>query len=320
MQKRCIFWLFFTGFMLFSAALAAAQNNSAQFTEQNSNSEFSRRFQNGTALYNYSRFPEAAVEFRRAQESAANTNDWSRSTYWVIISQLAYSDFGSAIRDMNELQKTAPNSTYARDMIYHRARVYYNQGFFEDALSLFNRYNSTTSDTDQETAARRAAAFFWMGECLYSMGQLEEAEKFYAWVIGKYPYSPKIEASAYRVDLIKQKKIESELLALLQWSHEESLKTSEDYQRTIRTYEHTLNVYQRRINELTNPGNANIQNEVEEPLPEVIKEAEKIVIPEEKAPAAFVPQTPQERQLLERARVLGSNVDEILRVQYPEAK
>jgi TolA-binding protein len=318
-QRRRIFWLVFAGLMLFSAGFASAQQNTTQSPAQMSNSEFARRFQNGSALYGFSRFQEAAIEFRRAQESATNTGDWSRSTYWVIISQLAYSDFGSALRDMDELQRTAPNSTYARDMIYHRARVYYNQGFFEDALSLFNRYNTSTSDTDQETAARRAAAFFWMGECLYAMGQLDEAEKFYAWVIGKYPYSPKIEAAAYRVDLIKQKKIEYELLALLQWSHEESLKTSEDYQRTLRTYEHTLNVYQRRISELTSTGNISIPGEIEEPLPEIIKEVERIIIPEEKAPAVYVPSNRQERLLLERARELGNNVDEILRIHYPEA-
>jgi len=83
------------------------------------------------------------------------------------------------------------------------------------------------------------------------MGQFDEAEKFYLWVISRYPESPKIEVSSYRIDLIKQKKIEIELLTLLRWSHEESLRNSEEYQRRIRTYEHTLNSYQRRIAELT---------------------------------------------------------------------
>jgi predicted XRE-type DNA-binding protein len=52
--------------------------------------------------------------------------------------------------------------------------------------------------------------------------------------------------------LIRHLKVEAELLALLQWSHEESLRTSEEFQRTIRTYEHLLNLYQRRIAELLN--------------------------------------------------------------------
>jgi len=303
--------------------------------------QFNRRYQNGTQLYKLSRFHEAAVEFRRAQETATNSNEKSAALYWVILSQLAYSDFGSAIRDMETLEKTAPNSPYARDMVYHRARVYYNQGYFEDALFLFNRYNQSTVEKDKESADRKAAAFFWMGECLFSLGQHEEAEKFYAWIVAKYPGSPKVEASTYRIDLIKQKKIESELLALLQWSHEEALRTSEDYQKTIRTYEYTLNMYQRRIAELSNTDNVMqhqinshdfyqferqnwnqnenqnqnvIQNNIQNGF-EIIEELEII----EEAPAFDDPVTEpedvhfsQNEYLIERARQLGNNVRAIL--------
>jgi septal ring factor EnvC (AmiA/AmiB activator) len=83
------------------------------------------------------------------------------------------------------------------------------------------------------------------------MGQWDNAERFYTLVIDRFPTSPKYDVSVYRLDLIRQRRIEAELLALLQWSHEESLRTSEDYQRRLRTYEHTLNAYQRRIAELS---------------------------------------------------------------------
>jgi tetratricopeptide (TPR) repeat protein len=155
---------------------------------------------------------------------------------------------------MDELEKIAPNSSYSRDMLYHRARVYFNLGYFDDSLLLFRRYIDAVSifETNlDEFADKIAAAYFWMGECLYIMGQFDEAHKYYTWVIDRYPKSPRYEISVYRVELIKQKKIEAELLALLQWSHEESLRTNEDYQRRIRIYEYTLNEYQRRIAEIT---------------------------------------------------------------------
>ena len=238
------FGLFFLCFLLLSAEISVAQNS-------NNQTDYIRRLQNGSQLYRMSRWYEAAVEFRRAQELAADTNEWSQALYWVILSELAHSDYGSALRDMDELERAAPLSNFNRDMIYHRARVYYNQGYFDEALLLFRRYTDAVTDGDRETQDRKAAAFFWMGECLYSIGQYDEAEKFYAWVVARYPESPKVEAASYRVDLIKQKKIETELLALLQWSHEEALRTSEDYQRKIRAYEYTLNAYQRRLAELT---------------------------------------------------------------------
>jgi len=306
-RTKRVFWLVFSGLFLVLGGIVTAQE-----TVQ---SQYIRRLQNGTQFYNLSRFQEAAMEFRRAEETADNINDWSRAIYWVILSQLAYSDYGSALSDMDELQRRAPGSTYNRDMVYHRARVYYNQGFFEDALILFNRYINSTSDTDRESADRRAAAFFWMGECLYSMSQFDEAEKFYAWVIGRYPNSPKNEAACYRIDLIKQKKIEAELLALLQWSHEESLRTSEDYQRTLRTYEHTLNVYQRRIAELTNSINSlELNNNQENQNSDSVSRIEYMRLPEENIPAPLYVQQNQNENLIERARQLGNNVQEILRV------
>jgi TolA-binding protein len=229
--------------MLYPALSSAAQ--------ESVQAQYLRRFQNGTQFYMEARWHEAAAEFRFAQEIAVNTNDWAQALYWVILTQLALADYGSALRDMDELQRVAPNSIFNRDMLYHRARAYFNHGFFEDALILFNQYNESVSYDDPETADRKAAAFFWMGESLFSMGQFDEAERLYSWVISRYPNSPRVEISGYRIDLIKQKKIEAELLALLRWSHEESLRTSEDYQRRIRTYENILNAYQRRIAELT---------------------------------------------------------------------
>ncbi|MCL2214659.1 MAG: hypothetical protein FWC06_05545 [Treponema sp.] len=301
-QRGCIIWLILL--VLISGVFSYAQESGID--------QYARRYQNGILFYQMSRWQEAAIEFRRAQEIAANINDWSQALYWVILSQMAYSDFGSALLDMAELERRAPNSVYARDIIYHRARVYYIQGFFEEALQLFNRYNVSTSDADRESSDRRAAAFFWMGECLYSMGQYDEAEKFYAWVIGRYPESPKIEASAYRLDIIKQKKIENELLALLQWSHEETLRTSEEYQRTIRTYEYTLNLYQRRIAELTS-----VENEYRDTVPLSETTSQTAAQSAITAPAVTQPVIIEEPNvtgsLIDRAIKLENNLQDILR-------
>jgi tetratricopeptide (TPR) repeat protein len=238
------------------------------YAQKSGNSHYLYKFQEGNRFYGESRMYEAAAQFRRAQEISDNANDWAQATYWVILTELALGDYGSALVDMDELDRIAPKSSFSRDMVYHRARTYYNQGYFEDALIHFKRYNDSVASNDIETADRKAAAFFFMGECLYSMGQLNEAEKFYSWIIAKYPNSPKIEISGYRIDLIKQKKIEAELLSLLRWSHEESLRTSEDYQRRIRTYENTMNAYQRRIAELTQGGLPSQPADIEE-LPAV---------------------------------------------------
>ena len=299
------------GLLLLTAEISVAQ--------ENAQAEYSRRITNGTQLYREARMSEAAAEFRRAQETAVNAGDWAQALYWVILSELALADYGSALRDMDELERLTPNSAYARDMVYHRARVYFNQGYFEDAMVLFKRYSDGISSDDIEKAHQKASAFFWTGECLYFMGQFEEAEKFYAWVITKYPDSPKIEVSSYRIDLIKQKKIEAELLALLRWSHEESLRTSEDYQRKIKTYENTLNSYQRRIAELSPERSG-------QPLPPVVPEGPQNGqtgteagvqedLPEDEVNGG-VQIAPEE--LIERARQLGSKIQRLIK-EYENA-
>jgi len=297
MQRSRVFWFFIIVLLIFPVVFLTAQ--------QSVQEQYARRYQNGTLFYQLSRWQEAAVEFRRAQEIANNTADWSRALYWVILSQMAYSDFGSAIRDMEELESKAPNSTYTRDMVYHRARVYYAQGYFEDALLLFNHYIATTTDSDREASDRRAAAYFWMGESLFSMSQFDEAQKFYAWVVGRYPESPKVEAASYRLDLINQKKIEAELLALLQWSHEESLRTSEEHQRTIRTYEYTLNMYQRRIAELSNQDD--LLDQLTEP------EIPVIVSPVVQPPVVIDDSVIMDNYLIDRAILLENEIQAIIK-------
>ena len=303
------------GLLLLTAEFSIAQESARL--------QYAGRFQNGARLYEEARWHEAAAEFRFAQEIADNRDDWEQAIYWVILTEMALADYGSALRDMDELQRRSPNSTYTRDMVYHRARAYFNQGYFEDSLVLFRRYSDSVTADDPESADRKAAAFFWMGECLYSMGQLDEAEKFYAWVVSRYPESPKVEVSAYRIDLIKQKKIENELLALLRWSHEESLRTSEEYQRRLRTYENTLDAFQRRIAELTQaqatarPEPAQITDPPPaDPAPVPVQQ------PPRPEPASNQPVDDRSSQsfspsnlnqdLIERARLLGVDIQRII--------
>ena len=208
--------------------------------------QFSERFLAGIHRYQEARWLEAAAEFRAAQEIAPARQEWVEALYWVALTELAASDYGSALRDMDELEKTAPKSGRKMDIMYHRARAYYYRGYYDEAIVLFKNYADQAGKGGE---SRKAAALYWIGECLYSMGQLDRAADFFGMVVNEYPGSVKFEAAAYRLDLIKQKKIEIELLAMLKWSHEESLRTLEEYQRREKTYDQALNAYQKRLAE-----------------------------------------------------------------------
>jgi tetratricopeptide (TPR) repeat protein len=291
----------FLGLFLLSAAFLTAQ--------QSYRAQYFWKYENAGRLFNAQRMAEAAAEFRGAQEMASSLHEWAQALYWVILSELSLGDYDSALKDMDELDKYAPNSSFASDMVYHRARAYFNQGYFEDALILFKNFNDRVSPGDPQGADRKAASFFWMGECLYLMGQFDEAERFYSWVVTKYPGSPKKEVSSYRIDLIKQKKIEAELLELLRWRHEESLRTSEEYQRKLKTYEHTLNSYQRRgESSPVAPGGTSIQDNFQEQSSVEDIKTPPVVNNEAAADA----NRRLNEDLLEKARRLGDDIQVLI--------
>jgi len=105
-----------------------------------------------------------------------------------------------------------------------------------------------------------------------------------------------------RIDFVRQKKIEAELLTLLQLSHEESLKTSEEHQRTIRTYEHMLNSNQRRVEELT---------QSEQPVTQVHDVTPVVIVqPRQEETSVTVNETIQTsyEKLIERATQLSNEM------------
>ncbi len=90
-------------------------------------------------------------------------------------------------------------------------------------------------------------AYFWVGESLYALGKLDQALSVFRKVLRDYPASFKAEAAQYRVSLIELGRKEAELAKLLKWSHENSLKTIEEFQRRERAYEQAIETYQKRL-------------------------------------------------------------------------
>jgi TolA-binding protein len=193
------------------------------------------------------------AEFRRAGDEAADSELQAEALYWIALSEISAKDYAGALGDMDRLELIAPESRRLREIPYHKGRALYYLGRYEEALMLLKLYADQIGGlppAGSEMAARKSAALYWIGECLYAMGQLDYARDIFTTVTQDYPRSAKFEASSYRLALIHQKKIEEELLNLLKWSHEESLKAVEEYQRRERSYDQALIAYQKRIADL----------------------------------------------------------------------
>jgi TolA-binding protein len=211
------------------------------------------RLQSGIALYGEGKWREAVIELRRAQAEAASTGRRSEALYWVSLAELAAGEYEAAVRDMDELIRIAPAGLRLEEIPYHKGRALYYLGRYDEAIVLLKAYMDTLDTPGFNLSgdnSRKPAALYWIGECLYALGRLDQAEGMFMIILDQYPQSAKYEAASYRIALINQKKIEAELLNILKWSHEESLKTVEEYQRRERSYDQAIIAYQKRIAEM----------------------------------------------------------------------
>jgi TolA-binding protein len=118
----------------------------------------------------------------------------------------------------------------------------YLQRQYEECIQHLDRFLKKYPDSPYG-----ANAYYWIGESAFSLGRLKEAEKIFHFVVSQFPTSFRAEAARYRLDIIRLKYREEELMKLLQWSHEEHLKALEEFQRREAVYLETIQTYQRRV-------------------------------------------------------------------------
>jgi tetratricopeptide (TPR) repeat protein len=205
------------------------------------------RLQMGIDLFGQGRLGEAVVELRRAQQEAQNSTVRAEAQFWIAMSELSAAQYNDAIHDLDEITRIDPLSIRRFEVPYQKARALYYLENYNDAIVLFKQYadsirvdgryvNGVRSDNwyadsvmtdNNDDYNRKSAAIYWIGECLYNLSQYDKAEEMFNTVVTQYIKSHKYEAATSRLALIKQKKIESELLDMVKWaSAEQSVHTS----------------------------------------------------------------------------------------------
>jgi TolA-binding protein len=207
--------------------------------------------QAGIDLYGQGKWADAVKALRPAAGAGSTGALRSEALFWLGLSELAMGDYEGALRDMEDLETSDPGNSRIPELGYHKGRVLFFLGSYDEAVVLLKSYADSIPGLPEtlspQDSSRKSAALFWVGECLYSMGLLDRAGEIFLHITESYPTSAKYEAAFYRLALINQKKVETELLGLLKWSHEESLKTMEEYERRERSYDQALIAYQKRI-------------------------------------------------------------------------
>jgi TolA-binding protein len=230
----------------------------------------------GLVLFKQERYQDAIRAFRdlilnaRSEQQQANVAD---AYYWVSRAYLAVGNYEEAAANLEYFLANYPSHPSYPDALYQKGRLLYLQGDPESGIQVLSQF--LTEYPDSEFAG---SVYFWLGECLFSLGQLEEAARVFNRVIVEYPKSVKLEASRYRLSLIEFKKRENQLLQLLKWSHEEALKSVEEFRRREKAYEQAIAVYQRKLSSPTTTaaGEAAIDTESKAALQQLRAENESL--------------------------------------------
>ncbi len=214
----------------------------------------------GISLFKQGDYQQAVLSFRSIIFDPEEEVYRPDAYFWIFKAYMAMDNLEDAERNLEFFLNNYPDHIYFSEALYQKGRLLFKQGEFENAIQLLQNFISSYPDSEYIPNA-----YFWIGESLYSFGQLEEAALIFTKIKEDYPKSFKIEASLYRLSLIEFKKRENELLKLLKWSHEESLKTIEEFQRREKTYEQAIASYQKRLSNLKQEGvHSNLIKEIEQ--------------------------------------------------------
>ena len=137
---------------------------------------------------------------------------------------------------------TYPAAPDIEEAYYQEGRLLFLQNDFENAIKALQAFIAS-----YPKSGFLPSAWFWVGESLFGLGRLDNALAVYQKIVSDFPTSVKLEAAQYRVSLIQLQQKEVELSKLLKWSHEDFLRSVEEYQNREKAYEQAIAAYQKRL-------------------------------------------------------------------------
>jgi tetratricopeptide (TPR) repeat protein len=226
----------FLGFLLVVCASGYSQ-------EQSPGEVLSLR---GIERFREGEYGEALLAFRDIVLNEGLRNYHGEAYFWIAKSYMALGQLDLAEKNLEFFISDYEDHPSYGQALYQRGRLLFMQRQYENAIHVFEGFLDSYPQSPF-----KANALFWIGESLYELGHLDEAYRFFTAVVADHPTSFKVEAARYRISLIDLKQREQQLLKLLKWSHEETLRTLEEFQRREKTYEQALAAYQRRLSSVS---------------------------------------------------------------------
>ncbi len=200
----------------------------------------------GLDLFKEARYEQSLRLFQTVLDDPDSSDLHGDALYWMSRSQIEMNELDDASRSLEDYLLNYSGHRHNEDGRYYKGRILFLQNEYDNCIHFYSSFLTGFPESPYY-----ASSLFWIGESLYAMGRFDEAAEIYKTLLEKYPRSVKIEASRYRLSLIEYRYREEELLKMLQWSHEEFLKSTAEYEQKEKEFNQALGVYQGKLIELT---------------------------------------------------------------------
>jgi len=206
------------------------------------------------------------------------------AAYFLIAkSYMAVGKLDDAERNLEFYLTTYPGAPDYEEAVYQKGRLLFLQQEYENAIQVLQGFI-----TDYPKSPFVSSAWFWAAESLYGLGRWDDAQALYQKILTDYPTSVKVEAAQYKISLIQLRRKEVEMSKLLTWSHEELLRSVEEYQNREKAYVQAIETYQKRLASSTSEEDRKIIADLQQQLAQKTDEIAQL----KAAGAAPVPGTP----------------------------
>lgn len=201
-----------------------------------------------------------------------NAGDQKATAYFLIAkSYLAIGKLDDAERNLEFYLATYPAAADYEEAVYQKGRLLFLQEEYQSAIQVLQGFIR-----DHSKSPFISAAWFWVGESLYGLGMLDDAQAVYQKILTDFPTSVKVEAAQYKLSLIQMRKKEVELTKLLKFSHEELLRSVQEYQNREKAYVQAIEAYQKRIGSTSSDDTRRIIADLQQQLAQKTDELAKL--------------------------------------------
>lgn len=205
-------------------------------------SRHSNDITDGIELFSDGQYDKAIQFLRTFLQNPPDDTQKAAAYLLLAKSYIAIGALDEAERNLEYYISNYPRAAERQEALYQKGRLLFMQEDFENSLQSLQSFLTT-----YPKSTFVPSAWFWIGESLYGLGRLDEAQSAYRKILTDFPSSVKVEAAQYKVSLIQLTQKEVELARLLRWSHEEFLKSTDEFRAREKTYQQAIEAYQKRL-------------------------------------------------------------------------